>query len=405
MRKIRILAPIIALLLVLTGCQQLLTSVNAYLYADTYISDKYSEEYRDNWQYKQLTAQQKEYYGSIYTAILDTVNTDIQVEFKNENSDMETVDGVRVRFKNAKMDSDELALLFEAIFRDNPQFFYLNREYRIEGNTVNGETYYDTIILQFLFPLEQRLTAIDEFETALSKMMENIPNSQDQYETELLLYDRLANHCTYDTAAAAKEATEDSMAYTAYGALVEGSAVCEGYAKAMQLLLTKSNIAATSASGISLDSKESHMWNLVTINGANYYLDPTWSDSNDAGSHAYFNITSEMLERTHKLDEERLSLPVCTETTDNYFVRNGTFIDTYKRESIAKVIAKHIVDGHTTIQLQFSPKTFDNGLLFLKNGNLIFEMVNEELDSQGLTLWDFTLWTDKQSFTLTLVKA
>ena len=405
MKKIRILAPIIALLLVLTGCQQLLTSVNEYLYADTYISDKYSEEYRDNWQYKQLTAQQKEYYGSIYTAILDTVNTDIQVEFKNENSDMETVYGVRVRFKNAKMDSDELALLFEAIFRDNPQFFYLNREYRIEGNTVNGETHYDTIILQFLFPLEKRLTAIDEFETALSKIMESIPNSQDQYETELLLYDCLANHCTYDTAAAAKEATEDSMAYTAYGALVEGSAVCEGYAKAMQLLLTKNNIAATSVSGISLDSKESHMWNLVTINGANYYLDPTWNDSNDSGSHAYFNITTEMLERTHKLDEERLSLPVCTETTDNYFVRNGTFIDTYKRESIAKVIANHIVDGHTTIQLQFNPKTFDNGLLFLKNGNLIFEMVNEELDSHGLTLWGFTLWTDRQSFTLTLVKA
>ena len=236
-------------------------------------------------------------------------------------------------------------------------------------------------------------------------MVENIPNSQDQYETELLLYDRLANHCTYDTAAAAKAATEDSMAYTAYGALVEGSAVCEGYAKAMQLLLTKNSIAATSVSGISLDSKESHMWNLVTINGANYYLDPTWSDGNDAGSHAYFNITTEILERTHKLNEERLSLPVCTETTANYFVRNGTFIDTYKRESIAKVIANHIVDGHTTIQLQFSPKTFDNGLLFLKNGNLIFEMVNEELDSHGLTLWDFTLWTDKQSFTLTLVKA
>ena len=295
------------------------------------------------------------------------------------------------------MDNRDVALLFEAVFRDNPQFFYLNREYRIEGRTVDDQTYYDTIILQYIFPLEQRQSAIDKFETALTELLRNTPESEDQYETELLLYDRLADHCTYDD--------ETSMAYTAYGAIVEGSAVCEGYAKAMQLLLTKSNITATSVGGISLDSQESHMWNVVEINGAPYYLDPTWNDSNDCGAHTYFNITTEALERTHSLDEEYLNLPICADSADNYFIRNGTYIDTYERNKIAKIIADCILDGQTTIQLQFSPKTFDNGLLFLQNGNLIFEMVNDHLDSHNLSLWDFTLGIDRQTFTLTITKA
>ena len=371
MKKIKILALLIALLILLTGCQEILSTVNEYLYSDTYDANKYIESYREGWQFQQLTAQQKEYYGSIYTAILDTVNTDAQVEFKNQNGELETVDGVRVRFMNSKMNDTDMALLFEAVFRDNPQFFYLNREYRIEGRSIDDKTYYDTIILQYLFPLEQRQKAVSEFEIALSDMLSNTPESDDQYETELLLYDRLAHYCTYNTAAASDTADEDSMAYTAYGALVEGSAVCEGYAKAMQLLLTNNDIAATSVSGVALESQEAHMWNLVEINGALYYMDPTWSDSNDNGSHAYFNLTTEMLERTHSLNEEYLTLPPCTITADNYFVRSGTYIDTYERKKIAKTIAGCVSDGQTTIQLQFSPKTFDNGLLFIKNGNLI----------------------------------
>ena len=406
MKKLKILAAVIALLFCLTGCQSLLTSITAYLYEDTYDATKYVEQYRDAWQYRQLDALQKEYYGSIYTAVTDTVATDSQVEFKDENGDVQTVNGVRVRFADAKMKDSDLALLFEAIFRDNPQFFYVNREYRIEGRSIGQEeTVYDTIILQYLSPAEQRNKDIETFDKALADMLEGAPTGKDQYETELYLYDRLAQHCTYDVAATEDAAENDPMAYTAYGAIVEGSAVCEGYAKAMQLLLTRSGISATSVSGDAVWSEESHMWNLVEINGNTYYLDPTWSDNNDSGMHTYFNITTETLERTHIIDEETLTLPTCEAVTDNFFVRNGTYIDTYERKKIARAIAERIVSGDTQIQLQFSPKTFDNGQIFIKNGNLVFEMVNEYLEPYDKSLWDFTLWTDKESYVLTIEKA
>lgn len=407
MKKLKISALIIALLLTLTGCRSLLVGFSNYLYPDTYDSTKYIAEYRDNWQYQQLGTELQEYYGSMYTAVLDTVHTVAQLDFKNENGESVSTAGVRVRFPSSRMKDSDTQLLFEAFFRDNPQFFYVDREYRIEGQKgKDGVTYYDTIIIQYLMPSAKRSAAIRTFDAAIDDILVGAPNGSDQYETQLYLYDRLAEHCTYDTDAANNmKDNSDPMPYTAYGALVDGHAVCEGYAKAMQLLLNRSGIPATSVSGDALWSDESHMWNLVTVNGENYYFDPTWSDNDDQGTHTYFNITTEMLSRTHKIDEDNLALPECTATPDNYFVRNGTYIDTYERKKIAKIIADKILGGDTCIQLQFSPKTFDNGLLFVKNGNLVFDMVNEHLKPHGESLWDFTLWTDKEAYILTIEKS
>ena len=407
MKKLKIAAPLIALLLVLTGCRTLLTEINNYLYADTYDSVKYVSEYRNNWQYQQLGTEFQDYYGSMYTAVMDTANVASQLDFTNENGETESIAGVRIRFLDCRMKDTDTELLFEAFFRDNPQFFYVDREYRIEGQKGrDGVTYYDTIILQYLMPSELRAAAIRTFDAAIDDMLDGVPDGDDQYETQLSLYDRLAKHCTYDTVAAENmDDDSDPMAYTAYGAVVDGSAVCEGYAKAMQLLLNRCGIPATTVRGDAIDSDVSHMWNLVTVNGNHYYFDPTWSDNGDKGTHAYFNITTEVLNRTHKIDEKNLGLPNCTATEDNYFVRNGTYIDFYERKKIAGVIADKILDGDTCIQLQFSPKTFDNGLLFVRNVDLIFDMVDEHLEPHGKSLWDFALTTDKESYILTIEKS
>ena len=57
-----------------------------------------------------------------------------------------------------------------------------------------------------------------------------------ELDRELYLFDSLASRCSYDTEAASNG--ENWKAYTQYGALVDGKAVCEGYARAMQSLLS-----------------------------------------------------------------------------------------------------------------------------------------------------------------------
>ena len=406
MKRIRILPLLLTLILCLSGCNELLVALSQLDTTDRYDSQRYLSEYESNWQYSLLSDSFKSYYGSLYTAVTDTYATDTTFQFTDEQDDKQTSSGVRVRFPGAQLTEADITLLYEAFSRDNPHMFYLDRVYRMEGRKdKEGNPYYDTMMLHFRFTAEERIRYAAELEAAADQLLNHLPSEKDPYFTELHLHDQLNRDCTYDTEAAADKQGSDVIAYTAYGALVDGSAVCEGYARAMQLLLNRVGIAATVINGTAVETEESHMWNLIKLNDNYYYLDPTWNDNQDKGYHTYFNITSEELAKTHRIAPNQAAAVTCTATKDNYFVRNNTYVDTYHRQTIAELIAARVQQGDTHIQLKFAPDKFNNGLLFLKNGTLTFELVNEQLSKDDLTLWDYVLWVDKETNTLTLSKA
>lgn len=68
------------------------------------------------------------------------------------------------------------------------------------------------------------------------------------------------------------------VTHTAYGALKNGVAVCEGYACAAKLMLNKFGIRTDIQVGTCTDGG-GHAWNLVELDGAWYQLDVTWNDT------------------------------------------------------------------------------------------------------------------------------
>ena len=403
MRK-RITAIVLAILVfLLSGCQPL-SFLSAYLSEDIYDADKYRSEYEDHWEYQQLSAEEKRFYGSIYTAVTDTVDTESYITCTDENNQTFEQYGVRVYVPDVSLSKEDITQVYEAFFADNPQYFYLDRTYSFEGiPTIDGQTLYNALILQYLFSAEQRVQAQSQLQTVLNTILADKPASDDDYETERYLHDQLTVRCTYDITAAEQETIASPNAYSAYGALVEGKAVCEGYAKAMQLLLQESDIPATLVTGTAKENNESHMWNLVTINGENYHLDSTWNDNNDNQQYTFFNLTTEMVSQSVTIENPN-NFPLCTATEDNYFVRNDTVIDTYERQMIAQKIANRVLAGDTIIQLRFANGKFENGILFLKNQKLMNSMVNEHLKAHGISMWDYELWADNGQQVLTLIK-
>ena len=98
-------------------------------------------------------------------------------------------------------------------------------------------------------------------------------------------YDELKNKNINDT-------TYKSQ--TAYGALVQGYATCNGYADAMAIFLDKINVINYKI------SNEDHIWNLVYLDGNWYHLDLTWDDpvsEININRDTYFLITTEELEK------------------------------------------------------------------------------------------------------------
>jgi hypothetical protein len=94
--------------------------------------------------------------------------------------------------------------------------------------------------------------------------------------------------------------------FTVYGAVCGGSAVCDGYARAMKLLLDGCGIKSLYVTGTvtDLDGGGPHAWNIVNVSGRWYYVDATFDDPTfvDAGGssidknivdHSFFNFTTE----------------------------------------------------------------------------------------------------------------
>jgi len=123
-------------------------------------------------------------------------------------------------------------------------------------------------------------------ETALRKAV-FAPEGTTRYEQVKSLHDRLCGMVTYG---------ESAQARSPYGALVEGTAVCEGYAKAFKMLCDAADIPCVIVTGTGITSKtaaggENHMWNYVQMEDGKWYaVDVTWDDQPDGIRRDFFLV-------------------------------------------------------------------------------------------------------------------
>lgn len=132
------------------------------------------------------------------------------------------------------------------------------------------------------------------------EIVNNITNSNmSDLEKELALHEYVVKNTIYDYDNYINQTVpEDS--YTAYGALIIGKAVCDGYADTMKLLL---NIAGIEVQVVVGDIGEPHSWNMVKIDGEYYHLDATLDDQiPDEGNevrYTYFNLSDAKMAKDH----------------------------------------------------------------------------------------------------------
>lgn len=168
----------------------------------------------------------------------------------------------------------------------NPELYYL-------GGTVSYSYRASTGYVSAIKPTYAVSTSeLDSykatFESAASTAMSWVNQSWDDFKKIQALHDYLVRNVSYSSSDA--ESGTHTEAHTAYGALVNKSAVCEGYALAYELLLNRLGISCVFVSSNSMN----HGWNMVKLGGQWYHIDCTWDDPlPDQGfsasvSHTYF---------------------------------------------------------------------------------------------------------------------
>ena len=136
--------------------------------------------------------------------------------------------------------------IIEKIILDNPEImFYEGGRYRSDGQ----------LTLKYSKSRDFILSAVQTtIRTADEILDEIIQPGMNDFEKELAIHDYIVNNCRYDIEENLKEGTTPPEDYTAYGVLVNGMAVCEGYAKAMKLMLDRVNIPSLVVAGYSKES-------------------------------------------------------------------------------------------------------------------------------------------------------
>lgn len=148
--------------------------------------------------------------------------------------------------------------------------------------------------------------AMDERVDYYVSLADDIPDS-DIVGKLLVIHDKFVEENKYaqDELDAFNEATQHTageyVIFTAYGALVDKNAVCQGNTLALNLIYRKLNERLKTKLGVGYDligtgtcssNEKNHIWNCIKVDGKWYQLDETWNDYEEQGSRYDFFMTS-----------------------------------------------------------------------------------------------------------------
>lgn len=255
----------------------------------------------------------------------------------------------------------QLETVLNALIYDNPMLFMLDKcSLEIKGERGFFVPVYS--VTQGKFNEDaQNITEI------INLFLKNVP--ADRYEAELYCHDYIINSCTYSDTGAHYE---DTVA----GVLLNGKAKCSGYAKTFKLLLNAAGIDSVLVTGDATDyngKTQKHMWNAVKINDSWCYTDVTWNDPiGDNGEnyiqHIYFNMTEEMLRRTHS---EFIFRYECNTPSLFYYIINKAYFE--KADSDMITALSHLIAKACTGNSNCAEIMLSDGKSLKAAENYLFE--------------------------------
>lgn len=288
---------------------------------------------------------------------------------------------------------------FSAVMLDNPGIFYVDgykyteyaRDDKVERIEFTGK---------YLYEEEEILRRQELIEAKVSDILARMPDTRDEYHKVKYLYDTLVTQTEYDL-----QAPDNQNICSVF---IGGKSVCQGYAKALQYLANKAGINCSLVLGDVIGG-DAHAWNLISVNGAWYYLDATWGDAfylfgnqeqvvkkqSSVINYDYMCVTTEQLSLTHNSDMP-VELPDCVSVADNYFVREGLYFTGYDAQRLSDIFSQAIAKGQETVTFKCSDKAvFDELYRILLDEQKVFEFLNSEgtvAYTDNATQGIFTFW-------------
>ena len=247
-------------------------------------------ENTNNFSTNSISTNNKYYYNQlgynaklIYTALennIDNLKKDnFKINFSTKFNDL-------LNKQNGKSVLDKsFQAALDAFFYDHPELFYIDLTkitLYTKYTTIGSKTTYTVSLapqnnknyLSDSFSSESQVdNAINQIEQMRNSIVSRVNGSN--YNKALIVHDTLVDMLEYD------QNDSNSNTHNIYGAFVNRSVVCEGYAKSFKYIMDSLNIPCILVGGVATNNTsttESHMWNYIQLDGNWYGVDVTWDD-------------------------------------------------------------------------------------------------------------------------------
>ena len=348
-----------------------------------------------------IPLEQEDYYAYNYLKTAENSATLLYTYNKLADGAENMQETIILNGEGYSVTKDLFDIAYHCYKADYPQHFWVDNGYyySISGDKVH------TVSLKYSVEKSQLATLKSQVEAKKNKLFEDISPRIGETEVETELHNRLILANTYDTTLKA------SHTHDLYGALVNGTSVCDGYTKAFQYLLYCAGIQCVTVSGVGLsgESYENHAWNVVRLNGDYYCVDATWDDPTfadgrkDYVGHDYHNVTTETLSKDHFLwkrleggvikdGEIYFTVPTCTATAANYFNYFGYVAEELTIENCRTVLTKEVKNGVTkNYSIYFTCGNLTDAKVssFISNNSIAFrKMMRDVFGVNSLPLYN-----------------
>lgn len=271
-------------------------------------------------------------------------------------------DMLDIKIWDAELTEAQLRQVIVAFSLDKPHIFWMDNKFGYSNTTGN------TILQLYSFLSAEDIEVYcSELNTKVQELHLGLLPDMTEYSRELYVHDWIVANCNY--AEDVFKISDDFLSFTSYGALVNQYAVCEGYTRGMQMMLSAVGIESYPVLGVGNDGL--HMWNCVKLDNDWYYVDSTWNDTEKGSGYDYFNLTTEQLLFDHTIlpvysqltdeqvcglddgvaDSFNLIVPVCSSTSQNYFVKNSLLVN-----DLGDISKENIKTGLRVAQVNLNEK-------------------------------------------------
>lgn len=246
--------------------------------------------------------------------------------------------------------ADAAVRVMDAVLRDNPQLCFCG----ITGAGLLLSPQGISFRPKWLYTPEETQRLQIDLKASVESILALLLPCANDYEKEKRLHDYFVRTLLYQDCAQAGSIGHHE-AHTIIGPLLRHTGVCEGYAKAVTLLLRRAGVAAICVRGkAALDGvMEPHSWNCVWLGGEPCHLDVTWDNTlaQQGGPvrYDYLNLADAQI----SLDHFDYEAPACTQQHNSYFYREG--LEVRGKESLCVLLKQALAGGASALTFKILP--------------------------------------------------